>query len=266
MANLITGFDLSAIRGANINFQAIVNSGASFIINRCGIGNSGIDTLYSKNIAAAKAVGLNVAAYHFVYPLPTITSQPLRDPVKQAQYHFNAAGGELAACDFEWPTSTDWAKWGCSAQQINDWGLTYLEEYSRLDGRQMILYTYPYFVQSVNFSLDYGQYPLWIASYEATPAIPAPWANVGYSWWQNSGGTQHLPGTSIPVDTDFAKDLSLWNVQPAAPVVVAPVAPPPDPVPVPVVVPPPVAPAPQPLPAVSIWMTILNAFINLFKK
>jgi lysozyme len=237
----IRGLDISVIQGT-VDFQAVAASGIQFIVARCGIGNSGIDVDYTKNITAAKASGLQVACYHFVYPLPTTAAQPLRDPVKQAQYHFSAAQGVLACMDFEWPVQTDWAKWGCSAQQISDWGLTYLAEYSRLDGRTTLIYTYPNFAQTVNLAAapTYASYPLWIASYQATPYIPAPWNS--WTLWQTSGGGGKLPN-GAPVDTDVAQDLSLWL--PPIPTVVTP----PPPViapPAPVSVPPTPPPAPPP--------------------
>jgi lysozyme len=243
----VPGVDISAIQG-NVDFNALYASGVRFVICRCGVGNDGIDSDFAKNVAAATAAGLKVMAYHFVYPLPPLASQPLRDPVKQAQYHFNAAGPNiLAACDFEWPAPQDWAQWGCSASQINQWCLTYLQEYGRLSGQTMVIYTYPYFAQSLNLPTTFAQYPLWIASYEPSPAVPHPWTD--WVLWQNSDNGK-LPTTGVLVDTDLAKDLSLWNTLPSnPPSVVVPVQqpdPPATPTPAPVPTP---APAPVPTPA-----------------
>jgi lysozyme len=262
MTNYIRGIDVSSVQG-NVPWAAVAASGIQFCIVKCGNGNDGFDPNFSSNVAGATAAGLKVACYHFVYPLPTTASQPLRDPVKQAQYHFNAANGVLALCDFEWPTQPDWAKWGCSAAQINAWGLAYLAEYSSLSGRPMPIYTYPNFVQTVGLTTEYAGYPLWIASYEATPFIPAPWK----SWvlWQNSGGTEKLPN-GVPVDGDLALDLSLWDTT------VAPAAPPAAPLnPVLVIADPPTSttkptpPAPA-TPAVSPWVSFLNSILSFFKK
>lgn len=217
MTDLIKGIDVSAIQG-NIDWNSVAASGIKFCIIRCGVGNGGIDGLYTKNVAGAQAAGLKVACYHFIYPLPTIPSQPLRDPVKQAQYHFNAAKGILACIDCEWPVPQDFAKWNCTPAQISQWMIDYLTEYERLDGRKPIIYTYPYWAHSLNLGLQFAQYPLWIASYEATPTIPKPWNNDQWILWQNSGGTQRLPN-GVPVDGDYAKDLSLWNVVAPTPVV-----------------------------------------------
>lgn len=254
----VRGLDISIVQG-NVDFQAVAASGIQFIVARCGVGNGGIDVDYKKNIAAAKAAGLYVMAYHFIYPLPPLASQPMRDPVKQAQYHFNACGGELAAIDCEWPAPQDFAKWGCSPAQLNEWMLTYLQTYTQLDnGRKPLVYTYPYWAAAVKFDDQFAQYPLWIASYQATPSIPHPWTD--YVMWQTTGGGGHLPN-GAPVDTDVTKDLSLW-VSPAPAVVVEPA---PVPPPAPVVIPPVPVPVP-PAPAASPWSTVLSGLLNWFKR
>jgi len=282
---MIKGVDISIIQGA-VDFAALAASGVQFVVIRCGVGNGGIDRLYTQNVVKAKAAGLKVAAYHFIYPLPPLASQPLRDPVKQAQYHYNAAGGEIACIDCEWPEPQDWGKWGCSAGQLNQWMLTYLQEYERLSGHKPLIYTYPNWAANVGFAQQFAQYPLWIASYAANPAIPHPWRD--WVLWQNTGGGGHLPTTGVPVDTDLAKDLSLWDTvvspinepipdhQPDPPIDPNPApAPTPVPVPVPVPVPPPVQPAPDPnaivVPPsikkdVSIVAGIIRALLNMFKE
>jgi len=279
MANLIKGIDVSIIQG-NIDWQAVVASGIQFCIMRCGVGNGGIDSNYAKNVAGAKAAGIKVACYHFIYPLPTIPSQPLRDPIKQAQYHFNASLGELTCVDCEWPAPQDWSKWGCNSAQLNQWMLTYLQEYERLSGRKPLIYTYPNWADNVGFQAAFSQYPLWIASYQANPDIPHPWSD--WVLWQNTGGGGHLPTTGAPVDTDLAKDLSLWDTtaaptnepipdhQPDPPInsnpVPAPITPPPAVTPTS----PPVIMVPPTTNTVSkdfnIVMGLFRALLNLFKE
>lgn len=283
MTDLIKGIDVSIIQG-NIDFKAVAATGVQFVVCRCGVGNGGIDSKYKQNIANAKAAGLKVMAYHFIYPLPPLASQPLRDPKAQAQMHVNAAGGELAACDLEWPAPQDWAKWGCTAAQIVQWTIDYLEAYEALSGIRPIVYTYPYFAKAINLPDWFGQkYKLWIASYQAgTPFIPKPWTD--WVMWQDSGGTganaQHLPN-GAPVDGDKMKDLAdLWPdaapvpVPDPTPVAVDPTpAPPPDPAPQP-------DPAPAPVPVVPVavatvpnppgwavmWQILTGLFNKLFKR
>lgn len=257
---MIKGIDVSNIQG-NINWNTVAAQGIQFCVIRCGVGNDGIDGDYAGNMRAAQAAGLQVMAYHFIYPLLNDATHTNRDPVSQAQAHFNAAQGVLAACDLEWPTSDQWGHWGCTASSISQWALEYLQAYSQLSGTPMIIYTYPYYAQSLNLALqpEFAQYPLWIASYEANPTIPAPWSD--WVLWQTTGGGGHLPN-GAPVDTDMAKDLSPWGVvnQPAA----TPVS---EPVPGPVSEP---APPPDPISAPpagsNIWTSIGNAISQLFRK
>jgi len=267
MTNLIKGLDVSIIQG-NIDFKAVAATGVQFVVCRCGVGNGGIDSKYKQNIANARAAGLKVMAYHFIYPLPPLASQPLRDPKLQAKMHVDAAGGELAACDLEWPAPEDWGKWGCTAAQITAWSIAYLEEYERLSGIRPIVYTYPYFAKAINLPASFGEkYKLWIASYQTgAPLIPKPWTD--WVMWQYSGGTgpeaQHLP-SGAPVDGDRVRDLSLWDVEEAPEPAPEPV-PEPDPVPAP---PDPVpeepAPVPAPAPPVEPVVAKANPLLQFFQ-
>jgi len=207
----IRGIDVSSLQGT-VDWQAVANSGVQFAICRCSVGNDGVDSHYAGNITGARAAGLYPACYNFIYPLPPSAQHPTRDPVLQATAHFNASGGELSCIDCEWPAPQDFSKWGVNPEFIREWLLQYLATYEQLSGRKPIIYTYPYWAQAVNFTEEFAQYPLWIASYENTPRIPKPWND--WVLWQNTGGGGHLPN-SAPVDTNLARDLSLWGVSAA---------------------------------------------------
>lgn len=209
MTDYIKGIDVSSVQGV-IDWPSVKASGVEFAICKNYQGNGGQDPNYMHNITGASAAGLQVATYNFVYPLPDTGGHPNRNPVDQAKLHFAATKTGIVAADLEWPATQDWTKWGCSASQINDWCLQYLETYKTLMGAFPLVYTYPYWAKAVNFSAEIAQYPLWVASYEPAPAPIAPW---GDNWviWQNTGGTEHLPN-GVPVDTDLVKDLSLWGL------------------------------------------------------
>lgn len=274
MTDLIKGIDISIVQG-KVDFQAVAASGIKFVICRCGVGNSGVDSLYKQNIANARAAGLKVAAYHFIYPLPTIPSQPLRDPKAQAKLHFDDAGDvPVVCCDLEWPEPQDWAKWGCTASQIVQWTIDYLEAYEQMSGIRPIVYTYPNFAKSIQLPDSFGQkYKLWIASYQSgSPFIPKPWTD--WVMWQDSGGTQRLPNGG-PVDTDKAKDLSLWDppvVAAATPAPTSEVVVVPETAPAPVVVVPvtppaaPIVPASKPSFLVLLWQLLVGLYNKYVKK
>jgi lysozyme len=210
MSDLIKGIDVSSVQ-SNVPWQAVAAQGMKFAIMKCCQGNDGVDPFYKTNMTGAKAAGLYVGSYNFVYPLPPQASQPGRDPVKQAQMHFSVADNTNPVfCDLEWPApGPDWSKWGVSASQICDWTLAYLAEYTQLSGKKPILYSYPYFLNAINPPSDFAQYPLWIASYVPTPVIPKPFTD--WVCWQTTGGGGKLPN-GAPVDTDVVKDFSLWGV------------------------------------------------------
>lgn len=208
--SLAKGIDVSIVQGMGIDFNAVAASGIEFVIAKCGSGNDGIDSAYIHNINGAKNAGLKVGSYNFVYPLPTDPNHPNRDPVGQAQLHFSRCITNLVIMDYEWPSPESWNAWGISAQFINDWGLQYLEEYTRLSGRKPLVYTYPDFCNHVKPTDDYANYDLWIASYVPNqPVIPHPWSD--WIIWQTGGGNLgHLPN-GAPVDTNLAKDLSIFD-------------------------------------------------------
>lgn len=220
----VKGVDISVIQG-DVDFVQLASTGVEFCIIRCGVGNGGKDSMYDKNVAKAKAAGIKVMAYNFIYPLPTTPEQPLRDPKAQAKLHADWTAGELVACDLEWPEPQNFAKWGCTAQQIIEWSITYLQEYERLTGIRPVVYTYPSYAHALNLPESFGSdYKLWIASYGSSPVIPKPWTD--WVLWQNSNNGKLANGCTV--DTDIAKDLSLWNnINPvvAAPPVVEKFAP-----------------------------------------
>jgi GH25 family lysozyme M1 (1,4-beta-N-acetylmuramidase) len=281
MVNYSKGYDLSIVQGV-VDFNSIKAAGRDFIINRCYVGNNGLDIYYNKNIANAQAAGLYVGCYNFPFPLP-YTSDKTRSPQWQAETHFKAAGNAqnlLHTVDIEFPVQADWKKWNVDANFINDWLFTYLEIYQGLLGKPPVIYSYPNYIQTLGNPAQYGNYPLWIASYQANaPYIPLPWKNKGFVLWQNSGGTEKLPN-GVPVDGDFCPDLNaLWGTTPTVAVnppnsipdiSTIPPAPPPQSPPV-------VAPAPPPAPAIptSVSLPTINVssipaivknIYNWFKK
>lgn len=217
--NYYKGYDISAIQGSTFSWQAIVDAGQSFIIARNGVGSNQLDSLYSKNVAGAKSVGLATLCYNVIYPLSN------DDPAKEAAYHYKASEGIPSAIDLEYPLPQDWKTRGISAASITQWTSEYLQAYTALSGVKPLIYSYPYYFQALNLPQSFADdYKLWIASYTASPAIPKPWND--WVCWQNSGGSAAKLSNGSAVDTDYCKDLSIF-----APGSVLPVAAPTPPIP-----------------------------------
>ena len=262
------GFDLSSSQGVLTaqHWATIAASGCKFVFIECGIGNDGLSSTYHTYMAAAKSVGLIAIPYHFCYILPNAAGHINRSPEDQAILHYSYCQSN-AAIDIEWPTSDKWAEFGipagaAGAAFIRDWTMRYLAKYAALCGATPLVYTYPSYAQQMAFPAEIANYPLWIASYEPTPTIPAPWKS--WSVWQTNGGTNgvRLPNGSA-VDQDCVESLDVFNsllgVQPTPAPIVAPT---PDPV---AVVPEPVS-TPvieKPLPT-NFWQSFVEGLSKLF--
>lgn len=199
---MLRGLDASAVQGA-LPIDALATAGHRFLFHKCQQGNDGKDPLFEENVAAARAAGFYVGAYHFLYPLPHL------DPVEQAELFFRAstlgaARGELPpAFDLEWPDpDRGWAKWKCTPKQISDWSQKCLERVEQLWGVVPIVYEYPYFHGKLAAGADVSwleRYRLWIAAYGPKPVVLSPWKD--WTFWQNDGdGGEKLPNGR---DADF---------------------------------------------------------------
>lgn len=62
------GIDVSYHNGV-VDWEAVKEAGIEFVIMRSSYGLQSKDTMFSQNVAGAKAVGLKVGAYHYSYAL-----------------------------------------------------------------------------------------------------------------------------------------------------------------------------------------------------
>lgn len=215
---MIRGVDVSIFQG-EVDWKSLAAMGVRFAYLRCSIGNEpGVDVKFVANAKRAREAGIAVGPYHFAFPLPGL------DPRRQAKHAFALAsvdgralgldeGELLPAFDLEWPPPENWARWKCTAVQIRDWGLVYLDEAARLWGCRGPVYTYPWFWRKLSEAgglAEYARNPLWMADYSASgrvprdderPKIPAPWDGDSLWCWQHDGdGGLRMPNG---VDIDF---------------------------------------------------------------
>lgn len=171
------GIDVSHHQG-NIDWRGVAASGISFAFIKAT--QNRMDTMYIKNITAARAAGLLVGAYHFLDNSVTVPDQ-----ARAAAGKFYAA--ILAGGGVDLPPVLDYESKapGVTAAQATAVAAAFLQEIERLTGKRPILYTYPAFVS--NFS-GLSSYPLWIARYSASqvPADAQGWKQ--WEFWQYHGG------------------------------------------------------------------------------
>lgn len=220
----IQGMDVSAMQGGSIPWLAERHRGTEFVYLRCQVGNNALrDVQFSENVRLAMLAQFFCGAYFFPFPLPHL------DPVAQADM-FNIASmvsghclgsfiGELPpAYDLEWPPPEDWAKRGCTADQIVDWSLVCLECMTINSGGILpIIYSYPYFLQAISKAKNFAKllkYKLWIAGGAAyvngdghipnlikeQPPKVAGWGGAWTFWQHDGNGGRRL---THGVDADF---------------------------------------------------------------
>lgn len=218
---MIRGLDASSVQGP-LPF-AKLDPDIRFCILKAQQGNDGFDPWFGRNMKAALTNGLVPFAYCFAYPLPPQNPGsviaggiPGRDPCEQAKlcvdrvHAYPEMIGRPLFLDLEWPPPNEWAKWGCTAEQISEWCRVFCAEVARLSGVTPVIYTYPWWWAEVSKADTSWAacYPLWLASYPGrgvwpkegeSPKVPRPWIDWLFWQWDGDGGLK-LPNG---VDSDF---------------------------------------------------------------
>jgi GH25 family lysozyme M1 (1,4-beta-N-acetylmuramidase) len=237
---MLKGIDVSAVQGV-VKWDLVRKADVRFAYLKCATGNQvKPDSSYSYNVAHCRKNDVWAGAYLFAFPLPSDGSPAHagRDPAEQARHHFDLAGGygrgpgELPPMlDLEWPPPVDppnappdsWSKWGCSARQIAEWTIAYLDEADVLFAGPVGIYTYPWWWAAVVGAFTpadlvvLARRPLWMADYGPAGAWPAegsspkPIAPWGASWTFWQVGQRALPGQGGP-----STDLDCFNGDEAA--------------------------------------------------
>lgn len=239
----VWGFDTSFYSGL-IDWPTAYAAGVRFAIIKALDGESE-DPLFEKNYAGAKAVGMLVGAYQWLYKATASQSDG-----GQARKFLSLLADfpcDLPpVVDFEWAST---AAQNPDAGDLNGW----IVPMQAGGFAKPMVYTAPGYAAQYVPTQSVGALPLWLAQYRNSPTVPAPWTQ--WKFWQWSANVQ---GTvyGFPTSGEQAIDFDYWcgtladllafcgktNVPP---VVVAPT----DPTPLP--------PAPDAI--LSVTMTILRA-------
>jgi GH25 family lysozyme M1 (1,4-beta-N-acetylmuramidase) len=164
---MIRGTDLSAIQTVLTDavWKKLADDGIKFAFLRAVVGNeSWVDGAAAENARRARAHGILVAPYCFIYPLPHL------DPLAQADYFVRRLEGlglmpdELPPMgDAEWPPREEWKvidgkktltypwrdKWHCNPDQIRDWLEHHYARCDELTGIEWLMYSYRYWMDCV---------------------------------------------------------------------------------------------------------------------
>lgn len=158
------------------------SQGIAFMFAKVSEG-MGADPGFVGHVKGARDQGILTGGYHFFHPL--------RDPKAQAQWFVESAA-KIGRFKLDLPLAMDWETTdGAPAQSDRESGLAFLLEVERLTSRVPMIYTGPYFAQSLALDQRFTKYPLWVAHYGVSaPLIPDPWRD--WVMWQVSGtGLDH---------------------------------------------------------------------------
>jgi lysozyme len=178
---VLQGADVSSYQGS-IDWAQVAAAGLSFSIAKATEGLSVQDADFQANWTGMKANGVVRGAYHFFHSLD--------DGAAQADY-FLAQVGTFQPGDL--PPFLDWETTDTgdtTAHAITE-AQNFINEIQARTGLTTYIYTYPSFWSGLGNPSQFGAYPLWMASYQTCPDIPAPWT----SWvFQQNADTNAATG------------------------------------------------------------------------
>jgi lysozyme len=169
------GVDVSNHNGY-INWHQVAEAGIDFAFAKATEGTGFIDAFFQRNWVGMKDAGILRGAYHYF--------RPGLDPVHQAD-NFLRQVRSLADGDLQPMLDVEEAD-GMQAGMIAAGAKVWINAVEAALGRNVIIYTYPWFWQSQmrNTQLFSHSQPLWIARYGIKPEEPLVGGWPFYSFWQ----------------------------------------------------------------------------------
>jgi lysozyme len=166
------------------SFATVKAAGIVGVICKATQGTGMVDVTYADKIAAAKAAGLLVGAYHFN------SGENVTEQINHFLDTVKPDNNTLLALDFE-----DYPQSNMTLDQCEE----FLVSVHKLVGKPPKLYSGNRVKNLLGTKNDsnLGLYPLWIAEYGPRPVLQASWSN--YFLWQYSQ-TGKVPGVSGNID------------------------------------------------------------------
>jgi lysozyme len=187
----VRGIDVSHYQGV-IDWKVVGKSNLGFVFVKATGGITYTDPMFHTNWHALRSQNMARGAYHFFYAA---------DDGKAQAENFLKALGELKPTDLPPVLDVEIAD-HTDAKALLEGVLTWLETVEEETNRRPIIYTGVSFGQQFLTDPKLAKYPLWIADYgKKIEAIPAPWKDTSWSFWQHSQSGQSV-GIKGLVDLD----------------------------------------------------------------
>ena len=167
---LFDGIDVSSYQGT-IDFNRVKASGIDVVYIKAGEGGQITDPYFKQNYLKASRAGLIFGAYYYV------TAKNTSEAKAQANDFFNL----IRATSFNARPAMDFEAFsGMEREDINEIGLTFLEELERLTKITPMIYTDASSAETI-WSDAFSKYPLWLADYSERDEFPPDITAVSYT-------------------------------------------------------------------------------------
>lgn len=198
----LDGIDVSHYEGS-IDYAKVKASGIQVVYIKATEGTSFKDPTLDRNYNNAKANGLKVGFYHF------FRARDEENAKQQASFFVDA----IKEMDYDCKLALDLeTTQNLDKSTLSNLAKIFLDEVTRLTGKEVVVYTYTYFARS-NITGVLGNYPLWIAHYGvSTPGSNPIWDSwIGFQY----SDTGSISGISGDVDLDeFTREIFLDGTNP----------------------------------------------------
>ena len=186
---LYAGMDVSVYQG-EIDFAAARDDGIQVVYIRASYGTEGVDRFLQSHYQGARAAGLRIGFYHFLYARTEAEAR--------AEARFFAS--QLSELDYDCRPVLDIEELsGLSDAQATAIAVAFLEELEALTGQGPMVYANAYDASYVLGS-PAARWPLWAADYgPAQPDVTAHWTSWAGFQYTDRG---RVSGVSGYVDRD----------------------------------------------------------------
>ncbi len=200
----IHGIDVSKWQG-DIDWQAVRAAGTQFAFVKATEGGDHADERFPQNYAAAKAAGIPVGAYHFVY-----WCRPAHEQALWFKQHIPADPDALPpVLDVEWNGHSKTCPKKVSREAAIEKMQIMLTELEAHTGKRPIIYTDITFHQDVLADGSFDGYPFWVRTVAAEPQ--EKFAERRWNFWQYTT-TGRIPGIRGDVDRNaFYGTVEMWE-------------------------------------------------------
>jgi GH25 family lysozyme M1 (1,4-beta-N-acetylmuramidase)/murein DD-endopeptidase MepM/ murein hydrolase activator NlpD/uncharacterized protein YozE (UPF0346 family) len=190
-----------------INWAAVHSSGRRFAFVKASESYDVPDNYTTTNLQGAAGAGLLVGGYHLLRPdFPKFPSDWTGSAVAEADYFLSRLGSYSNTGNLP-PVLDLEGSYGLSASALQQYVAAWLERVNAQTGRTPIIYTTRSVAVFLNLSVDFAEYPLWIATDDGdSVGVPEYLGNTWPGWrfkqyrFGENGGT--CPGVTGPVDLD----------------------------------------------------------------